>query len=263
MAKSMKNDSFTNNPQLNLAEKAIRRCAGFYRRQFGEIERMQVKEGGVEDIAIASRKEFAKIFKEELSASEMPIFSSDAEAQNLPETGGYWLVSPVTSWVNFTHGREPTGMMVVFVQDGEAQCAMATYPLADMTYTALRSDGAQSTNARLRASGRKKIDGTLIASNGRGEDFLRKKATHLTERFETRTVSSTDMVHDILDAAGGKVDILVLEGLNSGESAFASLVLRESGSYATTAAGQPVKIGSENIIAANSKLHAVLTKTML
>lgn len=262
---NMTTTSFTNNPQINLMDKALKRAASAFRRHFGTLERAQVKGDAVEADAMAARADIAAVCKKELDAGGVPVLSADTKAGDLPQNSAYFLVAPVTSWSNFVHGREPVGMMAVYVNAaGVAESALVYYPLTDITFTTVKSDGAQNNNLRLRAAGRKELKHVLVSANGRDKKMLLSFTDRLNvNETAVHFVSHNDVVADILDVAAGRSDLLVAAGINSGEAALASVLLREAGVYATTMAGDALTPFSNHVLAGNATLHKLASKLML
>ena len=158
---------------IRVMEKAARKAGGRLRRDFGEVEHLQVSRKGPADfVSKADRIAERTIYDELLNArpdwgfvmEEAGVIEGDA---NKPR----WIVDPLDGTSNFLHGI-PHFAISIAVQEpklggggwGDVTAAVVYNPVTDETFWAEKSRGAWLHDGRLRVSARGQLSEALIAT---------------------------------------------------------------------------------------------------
>ncbi|MEH6723977.1 MAG: inositol monophosphatase family protein, partial [Qipengyuania sp.] len=158
---------------IRVMEKAARKAGGRLRRDFGEVEHLQVSRKGPADfVSKADRIAERTIYDELLAArpdwgfvmEEAGIIEGDA---NKPR----WIVDPLDGTSNFLHGI-PHFAISIAVQEpklggggwDDVSAAVIYNPVTDETFWAEKSRGAWLHDGRLRVSARRGLSDALVAT---------------------------------------------------------------------------------------------------
>jgi myo-inositol-1(or 4)-monophosphatase len=181
--------------------------------------------------------------------------------------GEWWVVDDAEGSVNHVHGLPEWGVSITLVVDGVPELGVFRQPVADLTYTALRGQGAYAAGRRLTASAKAGLDlaivGTAQAEAGQAGTYDRigRSITALLHRaFLVRaTVPST---FPLLLVAGGHIDAFwqyqpVLPGI-----ALGILLATEAGGIATSADGAPWTPAADTVLVAAPGVHAAMVQVL-
>ncbi|GAA4228311.1 inositol monophosphatase [Actinomadura meridiana] len=191
----------------------------------------------------------------------------ELESGVLPD-GEWWVTDPVEGNINHVHGMTDWGVTATLVRDNIPVVTAVHLPLADDTYTAVRSGGALLNGTPLRPSPKSAIDGALVgtgqAKPGESvETFIRIGAS-VTAMLNAAMVIrvSVPATLQLIQVAAGRMDVFwqfsqVRSGLLAG-----ALLVAEAGGVVTDTRGRPWGLDSEDFLAATPHLHAAAVQTL-
>ncbi|WP_416831673.1 MAG: inositol monophosphatase family protein [Erythrobacter sp.] len=260
---------------IRVMERAARKAGGRLRRDFGEVEHLQVSRKGPADfVSKADMRAERAIYDELLHArpdwgfvmEEAGIIEGDP---NRPR----WIVDPLDGTSNFLHGI-PHFAISIAVQEprldgkgwGEVTAAVIYHPIEDATYWAEKTRGAWLQDARLRVSARRTLDDALIATgipfSGHGDfaEWSRIFGAIGPEVAGIRRFGAASL--DLAYVAQGRFDGFWESGLNDWDTAAGCLLVREAGGFVSDYRGRSAPIHSAQILAANDALHSKLHKLL-
>ncbi|WP_252257660.1 inositol monophosphatase family protein [Erythrobacter aurantius] len=260
---------------IRVMERAARKAGGRLRRDFGEVEHLQVSRKGPADfVSKADMRAERAIYDELLHArpdwgfvmEEAGVIEGDP---NKPR----WIVDPLDGTSNFLHGI-PHFAISIAVQEprldgkgwGEVTAAVIYHPIEDATYWAEKTRGAWLQDARLRVSARRTLDDALIATgipfSGHGDfaEWSRIFGAIGPEVAGIRRFGAASL--DLAYVAQGRFDGFWESGLNDWETAAGCLLVREAGGFVSDYRGRSAPIHSAQILAANDALHSKLHKLL-
>ena len=154
---------------------AALKAARGLKRDFGEVEQLQVSVKGPSDFVSTADLKAEKTLREEL-AKARPGFGFLMEESG--ETKGRdarhrWIVDPLDGTTNFLHGIPHFAISIGLEEDGEMVAGLIYAPIADEMYFAEKGRGAYLNDRRLRVSARRTLDeaviGTGIPFRGHGD----------------------------------------------------------------------------------------------
>jgi myo-inositol-1(or 4)-monophosphatase len=182
------------------------------------------------------------------------------EAVPLPD-GEWWVVDAVEGNVNHVHGMPEWGVTATLVRDNVPVLAVVNQPVGNLTYTAMRGNGAQLNGHALHTSAKTDLSAALAATGqaeaGQTDTYPRIAASveAMLERalLVRATVPST---FPMLLIAEGHIDVFwqyesVLPGIAAG-----ALLIAEAGGRVTGTDGQPWRPGVRDVVAAAPGIHA-------
>ncbi|MBI5451464.1 MAG: inositol-1-monophosphatase [Gammaproteobacteria bacterium] len=190
----------------------------------------------------------------------------------LAEEGGHttgdehlWIIDPLDGTTNFLHGFPQFSVSIALQVKGRIEQAVVYNPVNDELYTASRGRGALMNSRRLRVSGAKELEGSLI-----GTGFPFKQPEHLDCYLQTFRALHTEVAGirragsaalDLAFVASGRLDGFWEIGLNPWDMAAGVLLVEEAGGLIGDFAGGHDYMSSGNIVAGSPKIFkAILQK---
>ncbi|MEP3051231.1 MAG: inositol monophosphatase family protein [Erythrobacter sp.] len=261
---------------IRVMERAARKAGGRLRRDFGEVEHLQVSRKGPADFVSKADMRSERTLYDELLTSrpgwgfvleEAGIIEGDP---NMPR----WIIDPLDGTSNFLHGI-PHFAISIAVQEprpdgkgwGDVTAAVIYHPINDQTYWAEKNRGSWLMDARLRVSARSHLSDALIATgipfNGHGDmaEWSRIFGALGPEIAGIRRFGAASL--DMAYVAQGRFDGFWESGLNDWDTAAGCLLIREAGGFVSDFRGRSNPIHSEQVLTANGQLHSKLHKLLV
>ena len=260
---------------IRVMERAARKAGGRLRRDFGEVEHLQVSRKGPADFVSKADMRSERTLYDELGAAR-PGWGFVLEEAGIiegEEGKPRWIVDPLDGTSNFLHGI-PHFAISIAVQEprldgkgwGDVTAGVIYNPISDETYWAEKTRGAWLQDARLRVSARSRMDEALVATGipfaGHGDiaEWSRIFGAIGPEVAGIRRFGAASL--DLAYVAQGRFDGFWESGLNDWDTAAGCLLVREAGGFVSDFRGRSNPIHSAQVLAANDKLHSKLHKTL-
>ena len=261
---------------IRVMESAARKAGGRLRRDFGEVEHLQVSQKGPADFVSKADQRAERILYDELSKARPGWGFMLEEGGDIPAEPGKprFIIDPLDGTTNFLHGI-PHFAISIAVQEptldgkgwGEISAALVYQPVTDESYWAEKSRGAWLHDRRLRVSGRRSLNEALIASGipflGHGDigDWTRIFGAIAPEVAGIRRFGAASL--DMAWVAAGKFDGFWESGLKPWDVAAGILLVREAGGFVTDYRGGAQPMERQQVIAGNDSLHSRLHKLLV
>lgn len=257
---------------ITVMQKAARKAAPALRRDFNEVEQLQVsKKGPADFVSQADKRAEATIFEELRRARPGWGFVLEEGGEITGEPGKpRWIVDPLDGTTNFLHGI-PHFATAIAVQEpgyggdwGPITQALVYQPLSDETFWAEKGRGAWLHDRRLRVSARRDLADALIATGipwkGHGDldRFSRVLGAISPEVAGIRRFGSAAL--DLAWVAAGRYDGYFEENVNLWDAAAGTLLVREAGGYVSDWRGGERMFERAEYLAVNDGLHSKLLK---
>ncbi|MEP3421097.1 MAG: inositol monophosphatase family protein [Erythrobacter sp.] len=260
---------------IRVMERAARKAGGRLRRDFGEVEHLQVSRNGPADFVAKAQMRSERILYDEL-LNARPDWGFVLEEAGIIEGSPdmpRWIISPLDGANNFAHGI-PHFAISIAVQEPkldrtgwhEVSGAVIYHPVNDQTYWAEKSRGAWLQDARLRVSARRHMSDALIATGipyaGHGDfaEWSRIFGAIGPEVAGIRRLGAASL--DLAYVAQGRFDGYWESGLNDWDTAAGCLLVREAGGFVSDYRGRSNPVHSKQILAANDALHSRMHKIL-
>ncbi len=258
---------------IRVMERAARRAGGRLRRDFGEVEHLQVSRKGPSDfVSKADRMAERTIYDELLQARPGWGFLMEEAGEIAAEEGKpRWIVDPLDGTSNFLHGIPHFAISIAAQEPkldgsgwGEVFAGVVYQPITDQTFWAEKSRGAWLQDARLRVSSRNRLSDSLIATGtpyqGHGEFPQWSKIFGAVgpQVAGIRRFGAASL--DLAWVAAGRYDGFWESGLSPWDTAAGCLLVREAGGFVTDFRGRSHPVCDSEVLAANDPLHSRLHK---
>lgn len=255
---------------MNVMVQAAIKAGRKLKRDFGEVENLQVSIKGPADFVSSADKESEKTLHQELKKAR-PKWGFLLEEAG--EIEGYdkqhrWIIDPLDGTTNFLHGIPHFAISIAAESQGQLQAALVYNPVTEELFTAERGQGAYLNDRRLRVAARRNLSscviGTGIPHIGRPEHgkFLLELAHLMGETAGVRRMGAASL--DLAYIAAGRFDGFWERGLQPWDMAAGMLLITEAGGYVNDVEGGNKIYETGGIIAGNEiiqkKLLAALRK---
>ncbi|MEM7170663.1 MAG: inositol monophosphatase family protein [Pseudomonadota bacterium] len=246
---------------MKAADKAARRL----RRDFGEVENLQVSKKGPADFVSNADIKAESIIREELSYARPDYGFLMEESGSHPGQDPQqrrWIVDPLDGTINFLHGLPHWAISIALEERGELIAGLIYDPLKDETFTAEKGQGAYLNDRRIRISSQRDLAASLIATGvvraGATNDYLAEVQAVLNETSGIRRWGTASL--DLAYVAAGRYQGFWERGLSPWDIAAGIVIVREAGGLISETNGKPIGLNSSSILAANDSCHLALMK---
>jgi myo-inositol-1(or 4)-monophosphatase len=252
---------------INVMARAAMAAGRALRRDFGEIEHLQVSKKGPADFVSNADIKAERMVREALQKARpgYGFLMEESGAIAGSDTSHRWIVDPLDGTTNFLHGLPQYAVSIALERDGELIAGVIYDPVVDELYWAERGVGAFLNQQRLRVSARRRLGeallGTGVPFQGRGtaEDhaaYLRQLAAVMASTAGVRRWGTASL--DLAYVAAGRYDGFWENGLSPWDIAAGIVLLREAGGTVTQTDGAPIRLDSPTLLASNTQLHEAL-----
>ena len=253
-------------PAMNVMRAAVEKAGRALRRDFGEIENLQVSKKGPGDFVTNADLKAEKILFEELSQARpgYGFLMEEKGAIEGSDTTHRWIIDPLDGTTNFMHGIPHFAISVALERDGTLVAGIVYNPITDEMFFAERGQGAYGPSGRLRVAGRDKLaDAVLACGAPHGEragrdEFIDEMQSLLPNIAGLRRFGAAAL--DLAYVAAGRFDGFWERGLAPWDMAAGIVLVRESGGLVSDLTNRQKMLDDGNIIAANEAIHAQLLK---
>jgi myo-inositol-1(or 4)-monophosphatase len=251
-------------PVINVMAGAALKAARALKRDFGEVEQLQVSVKGPSDFVSTADLNAERTLKTELMRARpgYGLLLEEGGATEGTDPHHRWIVDPLDGTTNFLHGIPHFAISIALERDGEIVAGIVYDPTRDEMFWAEKGVGAYVNEHRLRVSARRSLGdaviGTGIPFRGRGDhpSYLATLGAVMGATAGVRRLGAAAL--DLAYVAAGRYDGFWEFGLSAWDLAAGILLIREAGGYVSDLAGGHDMLGSGDVIAANSHLHLPL-----
>jgi myo-inositol-1(or 4)-monophosphatase len=253
---------------LNVMVKAARLAGRTLKRDFGEVEHLQVSLKGPANFVTAADRKAEEILRAEL-AKARPGYGFVGE-----ETGRHdgsdathlWIVDPLDGTTNFLHGIPQFAISIALEREAAIVAGLIYNPATDEMFLAERGKGAFLNDKRLRVAGRRRLADSVISCGlphlGRGDVELNRREMAAVQEKVAGLRRFGSAALDLAFIAAGRFDGYWERDLSPWDMAAGILLVREAGGYVTDLQGKDTMLATGDIIAGNEIIHGDLLGTL-
>jgi len=235
------------------------------KRDFGEVEHLQVSEKGPGDFVSHADLRAERTLRTELARVRPEYgFLGEEGGETRGDGRNRWIVDPLDGTTNFLHGVPHFAISIGLEREGEIVAGVVYQPISDELFWAEKGSGAfidtpNARSRRLRVSGRKDPARALVATGipnvGKGghDTYLPKLGAVTKRTAGIRRWGAASL--DFAFVAAGRYDAFFEFGLAPWDVAAGMLLVREAGGTITDVAGSPYVLGGPSILASNFGLR--------
>ncbi|WP_298966454.1 inositol monophosphatase family protein [uncultured Methylobacterium sp.] len=253
-----------NSPLMTVMVDAVRKAARGLKRDFGEIENLQVSRKGPGNFVSAADRKAEEVLRDALVKAR-PGYGlvmeegGSVEGQDKTHT---WHVDPLDGTTNFLHGIPHFCLSVGLEREGTIVAGVIYDPIKDELFIAERGKGAYLNNRRIRVSARTDLADALVVYGspylGRGNHprLLKEVATVMAVTGGIRRLGSAAL--DLAYVACGRADLYWERDLQTWDMAAGVILVREAGGFVTNADNGAEPLAARSVACGNEVLHREL-----
>jgi myo-inositol-1(or 4)-monophosphatase len=249
---------------MNVMTAAAQKAGRGLRRDFGEVENLQVSMKGPGDFVSAADRKAEKILFDELSKAR-PGYGFVLEESGVvegPDKSHTWYVDPLDGTTNFLHGLPIFAISIGLAREGQMVAGLVYNPLAEALYVAEKGQGAYLNNRRLRVAARRDIGEALIGCGiphlgkpGHAQ-FKAELSAVMARASNLRRLGAAAL--DLCFVASGAYDGFWERDLKPWDLAAGTLIVKEAGGFVSDADGGADMLTKGSICAGNETIHSQL-----
>ena len=251
-------------PLMTVMTDAVMKAARSLKRDFGEVENLQVSRKGPGDFVSAADRKAEGILRDALQKAR-PGYGLVMEEAGIVEGADKthrWHVDPLDGTTNFLHGVPHFCISVGLEREGQPVAGVIYDPIKDEMFIAERGKGAYLNNRRLRVSARRALADALVVCG----------LPHLGRPNQPQTIREISVVMgacgglrglgaaalDLAYVAAGRADAFWERNLKSWDLTAGLVLVREAGGFVSDADGGPDPMATNSIACGNEILHREL-----
>ena len=246
---------------LNVMIAAARKAARSLRRDFGEIEKLQVSLKGPANFVSAADHRAEEVLRAELARARpgYGFLGEEGGRQEGSDKSHCWIVDPLDGTTNFLHGIPQFAISIGLEREGTIVAGVIYNPANEELFMAERGKGAFLNDQRLRVAARKRLAESVVACGlphlGRGDLALfRKELAAVQEKVAgIRRFGAAAL--DLAWVAAGRLDAFWERNLSPWDMAAGLVMVREAGGFVSDLDGREDIFAKGEIIAGNETMQ--------
>jgi len=253
---------------LNVMIGAARKAARSLKRDFGEIEKLQVSLKGPANFVTAADRRAEDILRTELIKAR-PGYGFLGEEGGLLEGSDKthtWIVDPLDGTTNFLHAIPHFAINIALQRDGAVVAAVTYNPASNELFWAEKGKGCFVNDKRLRVSARQRLDESVLATGipflGHGQHGRFLKELHQISQKVAGVRRFGSAALDLAYVAAGRFDAFWERDLKPWDLAAGLLLVTEAGGAVTDAEGGQKALDTGSVCAGAQEIQPMLLERL-
>ena len=247
---------------------AARKTARALKRDFGELEKLQVSLKGPANFVTAADRRAEETLYQELTKARpgYGFLGEEGGAREGADKTHRWIVDPLDGTTNFLHGIPQFAISIALEREDSIVAGLIYNPANEEMFIAEKGKGAFMNEQRIRVAGRKRLADAVVACGlphiGRGDLALgaRETAAMQTHVAGLRRFGAAAL--DLAWVAAGRLDGYWERNLKPWDMAAGAVVVREAGGFVSDCDGGADMFGKSHIAAGNETIHKELLRVL-
>ena len=247
-------------PNITVMIKAARKASSKLRRDFGEVEQLQISKKGPGDFVTNADIRTEEILRDTLDHARPGYGFLMEESGEIigSEINKRWIIDPIDGTINFIHGIPHFAISIALEDNGEIVAGVVYEPINDQMFWAEKGNGAWLNDRRIRVSGRKHIHDSIFAT---GIPLEKKKQKNILKQIENVITASAGIRRfgsaslDLAYVAAGRFDGFWETDLNAWDIAAGIVLIKESGGMISEINGGENLLETGSVVATNPNLY--------
>ena len=249
---------------LNVMIAAARKAARALKRDFGELEKLQVSlKGPGNFVTAADRRAEETLYAELMKARPgYGFLGEEGGRREGADKTHTWIVDPLDGTTNFLHGIPQFAISIALEREGTVVAGLIYNPANEDMFIAERGKGAFLNEQRIRVAGRKLLGDAVLACGlphqGRGDLAVARKETGAMQEHVAGLRRFGAAALDLAWVAAGRLDGYWERDINPWDMAAGIILVREAGGFVTDCDGGEDMFHKGHLAAGNEDIHKEL-----
>ncbi len=245
-------------PIINIFEKAAKKASKYLKRDFGEIENLQIQSKKMSDFVTSTDLNVEKVLLETLKYYYPNSTYITEETGIIKGNEETIVIDPIDGTTNFIHGIPFVAIVIGRIIKGEITDGIILNPILNEFYWASKGKGAWCNDKRIRVSKRQQMTDCLIGTgipyaNNAHENYLNEIDTISKNSSGLRRLGTASL--DLALVASGKLDGFWERDLNIWDVCSGVILVKEAGGKISLPNGDAWHTESRDILATNTNIH--------
>jgi myo-inositol-1(or 4)-monophosphatase len=251
-------------PLLNVMIAAARKTARALKRDFGELEKLQVSLKGPANFVSSADRRAEETLYQELGKARpgYGFLGEEGGEREGADKSHRWIVDPLDGTTNFLHGIPQFAISIALEREGAVVAGLIYNPASEEMFIAEKGKGAFLNEQRIRVAGRKRLDEAVVACGlphvGRGDIALGRKETGAMQERVAGLRRFGAAALDLAWVAAGRLDGYWERDIKPWDMAAGLILLREAGGFVSDCDGGEDMFAKGQIVAGNDAIHKEL-----
>ena len=253
---------------LNVMIAAARKAARALKRDFGELEKLQVSlKGPAKFVTAADKRAEETIYAELAKARPGYCFlGEEGGRREGADKSHTWIVDPLDGTTNFLHGIPQFAISIALEREGAVVAGLVYNPASEELFLAEKGKGAFLNDQRIRVAARKRLADSVIACGlphiGRGDLALAKKELGVMQEQVAGLRRFGAAALDLAWVAAGRLDGYWERDLKPWDMAAGLCLIREAGGYVSDVTGGDDIFATGHVVAGNETIQKELVRIL-
>jgi myo-inositol-1(or 4)-monophosphatase len=255
-------------PLLNVMIAAARKTARALKRDFGELEKLQVSLKGPANFVSSADRRAEETLYQELGKARpgYGFLGEEGGHRDGADKSHRWIVDPLDGTTNFLHGIPQFAISIALEREGAVVAGLIYNPANEEMFIAEKGKGAFMNEQRIRVAGRKRLAESVIACglphHGRGDLALGQRETGAMQEEVAGLRRFGAAALDLAWVAAGRLDGYWERDIKPWDIAAGLILLREAGGFVSDCGGGEDMFAKGQIVAGNDAIHKELLRAL-
>jgi myo-inositol-1(or 4)-monophosphatase len=246
---------------LNVMIAAARKAARALKRDFGELEKLQVSmKGPANFVTAADRRAEETLFQELIKARPgYGFLGEEGGVREGADKSHRWVVDPLDGTTNFLHGIPHFAISIGLERDGVVIAGLVYNPAVEEMFIAERGKGAFLNEQRIRVAARTRLAEAVIACGlphlGHGDLALGRKEAGAMQAEVAGLRRFGAAALDLAWIAAGRIDGYWERDIKPWDMAAGMVLVREAGGFVSDCDGGDDMYAKGHIASGNDSMH--------
>lgn len=249
---------------INVMVMAARKAARSLKRDFGEVENLQVSVKGPANFVTAADRRAEETLRAELSKARpgYGFLGEETGRHEGTDKSHTWIVDPLDGTTNFLHSIPQFCISIGLEREGTVVAGVIYNPITDELFIAERGKGAFLNDRRLRVATRKRLLDAVVCCplphHGRGDLALGLRELGAVQDKVAGLRRFGAAALDLAFVAAGRIDGYWERNISPWDIAAGLLMVREAGGFVSDIDGGEAMFEKRHIVAGNEFTHREL-----
>ena len=254
---------------LNVMIAAARKTARALKRDFGELEKLQVSLKGPANFVSSADRRAEETLYQELSKARpgYGFLGEEGGSREGTDKSHRWIVDPLDGTTNFLHGIPQFAISIGLEREGSVIAGLVYNPASEEMFIAEKGKGAFMNEQRIRVAGRKRLADAIDRMRSAAYRPRRSRARAPRKPAPCRQQVAGlrrfgAAALDLAWIAAGRLDGYWERDIKPWDMAAGSILVREAGGFVSDCDGGAEMFAKGHIVAGNEAIQKELLRVL-